>query len=241
MNTALLADPAPHEVKRRPAAGPEPAAWLAGLGRQGLLAVLDAMDTGVIVSDASGRLLMANDSASRELADGRLIRVADDGVLDVTGGAGLLALRRAVHGASRDLSHQLVLLRHADQRLLLSVQPLHTADMPQPCALLLMGRRTLAPELAVRHLARLHELTGAEQGVLAGLLAGERIDAMARARGVALSTVRTQVASLRTKFGVRRVDDLIRLVAELPPMRGVLRQGTPVRDAGAAARGGLQR
>jgi hypothetical protein len=39
---------------------------------------------------------------------------------------------------------------------------------------------------------------------------------------VAVSTVRSQVAALRAKFGVRRIDDITRLVAELPPMLGAL-------------------
>ena len=47
--------------------------------------------------------------------------------------------------------------------------------------------------------------------------------ALATLRGVAVSTVRTQVAALRAKFGVRRMDDLTRLEAELPPMVGALR------------------
>ena len=47
--------------------------------------------------------------------------------------------------------------------------------------------------------------------------------ALATLRGVAASTVPTQVAALRAKFGVRRIDDLTRLEAELPPMVVALR------------------
>jgi len=55
---------------------------------------------------------------------------------------------------------------------------------------------------------------------------------MARARGVKLSTVRTQVAALRAKMGVQRVDDITRLVAELPPMLGALgRRESPLPPA----------
>ena len=223
MNDTIMASHGPTEVARtQVAASPPPST--AALGSHGLRAALDALDTGVMVSDARGHLLLANEAARSELADGRVLRLTADGALDVSAGVGLLALRRAVHGAALDHSHQLVPLRHAERALMVAVQPLRTPDVPQPCALLLLGRRGLAPELAVQQLGRLYELTSAEQGVLISLLSGTRIRAMAQARGVAVSTVRTQVAALRAKFGVRRVDDITRLVAELPPMLGALRQ-----------------
>ena len=235
MNDTLMASHGTTEAVRTHAAVmPTPVS--ATLGSHGLRAALDALDTGVMVSDARGHLLMANQAARGELADGRVLCLTADGALDVSAGVGLLALRRAVHGAALGHSHQLVPLRHAERALMVAVQPLRTLEVDQPCALLLLGRRGLAPELAVQQLGRLYELTSAEQGVLTGLLAGARIEAMARARGVAVSTVRTQVAALRAKFGVRRVEDITRLVAELPPMLGALRQAGAAVAAGAGAR-----
>jgi len=222
MNHSVVASHGLHESSRPQGAG-IPAVFAAPLSGLGLRAALDALDTGVMVSDARGHLLMANEAARGELADGRVLRLTTEGALDVSAGVGLLALRRAVHGAALEHSHQLVPLRHAERSLMVAVQPLRAPDLLQPCALLLLGRRGLAPELAVQQLGRLYELTSAEQGVLISLLAGARIGAMAQARGVAVSTVRTQVAALRAKFGVRRVDDITRLVAELPPMLGALR------------------
>jgi DNA-binding CsgD family transcriptional regulator len=192
------------------------------VGTEVLLAALDALDTGVMVCDARGRLLVRNHAARLELADGGLLRQGHDGLLDVAGGTGLLALRRAVHGAAFEHSHQLVPLRHGTQCLMLAVQPLRGGDAGAPRVLLLTGRRGLCPDLAVHHLGRVYALTPAEVAVLTSLLAGVRIQDMARARGVKLSTVRTQVAALRAKLGVQRVDDITRLVAELPPMLGAL-------------------
>lgn len=195
---------------------------IAGLGADALLATLDALDTGVMVCDARGRLLMCNHAARRELAARRVLVVGADGLLDVAAGAGLLALRRAVHGAAFLRSHHLVPLRHGEHSLMLAVQPLRCeGDAPQR-VLLLTGRRGLCPELAVQQLGRVYALTPAEVAVLGNLLAGVRIGDMAQARGVKLSTVRTQVAALRAKLGVQRVDDITRLVAELPPMLGAL-------------------
>jgi DNA-binding CsgD family transcriptional regulator len=206
---------------------PAPHDPVAVVGADALLAALDALDTGVLVCDARGRLLVCNHAARRELSHGGLLRAGSDGMLDVAGGTGLLALRRAVHGAAHDHSHQLVPLRHGEQCLMLAVQPLRGADPGVQRVLLLTGRRGLCPDLAVQHLGRVYGLTPAELAVLTSLLAGVRITDMAQGRGVKLSTVRTQVAALRGKLGVQRVDDITRLVAELPPMLGALGRQDP--------------
>jgi DNA-binding NarL/FixJ family response regulator len=111
-------------------------------------------------------------------------------------------------------------LRDEEHTLMVSVMPLgqHPA-----WALVMLGRRQPAPDLAVEMLGKLYELTQAEQNVLIRLLAGERVEAIARTRGVKLSTLRTQVSSVRDKLGARRLEDLVRLAAELPPMSSVLR------------------
>ncbi|MES2715174.1 MAG: hypothetical protein V4795_05385 [Pseudomonadota bacterium] len=221
-----------------PMSGPNDS--LPGMGSDTLLAALDALDTGVMVCDARGRLLVHNQAARRELVAGGVLVLGTDGLLDVAGGAGLLALRRAVHGAAFTHSHHLVPLRHGTQCLMLAVQPLRSDSDGGQRVLLLTGRRGLCPDLAVQHLGRVYALTPAERAVLSSLLAGVRIGAMARARGVKLSTVRTQVAALRSKLGVQRVDDITRLVAELPPMLGALarhdaRPAPPLRPPLSAA------
>ena len=45
-----------------------------GVGTDALLAALDALDTGVLVCDARGRLLVCNHAARRELDAGGLLR-----------------------------------------------------------------------------------------------------------------------------------------------------------------------
>ena len=188
-----------------------------------LASLLDELDTGVLVCDPFGHALLINEAARRELADGDVLRLGPDGGVDVRSGPGLLALRRALHGAAWDRRHQLLALRVGERLLMVGVQPLRGTTAHQPCAVLLLGRRQLGADLAVHRLGGLYDLTDAEKAVLSSLLAGTRVGALARLRGVAVSTVRTQVAALRAKFGVKRVDDLTRLAAELPPMVSALR------------------
>ena len=206
-----------------------------------LYGVLDALDTGVLLSDAHGHVLLVNDAARQELADGGVLQLSADGALDVVGGSGVLALRRAVLGAATAHSHHLVPLRVGDRGLMLSVQPLASGgavaagSAEASLVLLLLGRRSLCHALLVQRLASLFALTPGEQSVLFSLLQGERIRDVAEARQVKLSTVRTQVAALRAKFGVSRVDDITRLAAELPPLRGALRKQLSAPSPGPAA------
>lgn len=211
-------NPLPHPSLPAPA-WPQAAALLDAPSLSG---ALDALDTGVLVATARGRLLLANAAARQLLDQATVLQVDDAGQLDVAGGAGVLSLRRALQGAAEAHSHHLVPLRRGEQQLILSVQPLPGAD---GLALVLTGRLRLCDPLALQRLAQLYALTPSEQEVLLAMLQGERVSQMSLRRQVQLCTVRTQVASLRAKFGVRRIDDILRVVAGLPPMRGALRGG----------------
>ena len=89
--------------------------------------------------------------------------------------------------------------------------------------LVILGKRSVGAELAVQGFARLHGLTGSEARVLARLVAGARPAAIAQEHGVALSTVRTQVGSIRLKTGAASIRALVEQVARLPPLMGRLR------------------
>lgn len=217
----------------RPASAPMAAAVYAERGSHPapsgshLADVLDELDTGVVVCDAMGRVQLVNEAARRELASGGVLQLDGDGSLAVDGGPSA-TLQRAMHNAAINGLRQLVPLGTGARRLMVAVQPTRGTPGASAGSVLLLGRRKLCPDLAVQMLGRLVDLTSAEQSVLASLLAGERVTALAKSRGVAVSTVRTQVAALRSKFGVRRIEDITRLVAELPPMMGALRSPLPV-------------
>jgi DNA-binding CsgD family transcriptional regulator len=90
-------------------------------------------------------------------------------------------------------------------------------------ALLLASRDDVCEALSWQAFARLHGLTPAEAAVLEGLCQGERPTDLAHRLGVAISTVRTQIASLRSKAGAQTIGDLVRELATLPPLLSVLR------------------
>lgn len=188
-----------------------------------LAAVLDTLDSGVLVLDLRLQPLLANEAARRELQDGGLLRRLPDGTLAAADEPSQARLRTAQLAAARGGLRQLLPLHDGQRLRLAALLPLATPAGQSPRSVLLLGRRQLAPDLVVALLGQVYALTEAEQRVLAGLLAGQRVAGLAREHGVQLSTLRTQVAALRSKFGVRRIDELIRLVAELPPMADALR------------------
>ncbi|MBP6898635.1 MAG: hypothetical protein KBC73_01035 [Burkholderiaceae bacterium] len=188
-----------------------------------LAAVLDTLDSGVLVLDLRLQPLLANEAARRELQDGGLLRRLPDGTLAAADEPSQARLRTAQLAAARGGLRQLLPLHDGQRLRLAALLPLATPAGQSPRSVLLLGRRQLAPDLVVALLGQVYALTEAEQRVLAGLLAGQRVAGLAREHGVQLSTLRTQVAALRSKFGVRRIDELIRLAAELPPMADALR------------------
>lgn len=214
--------PAPADAPsaRRNGAPPQPAARC-------VASVFDLLDLGVLMCDAEGRVLLVNQPARFELARGTLLQWRPPQHLQAADEAAHALLMQACEEAALQGLRRLVPLRRGADRLIVAVQPPAWPDPDCPCAVLLLGRRASSPELAVELLGRPYDLTAAERRVLSGLLSGLQVSELARGHGVAVSTVRTQVASLRAKFGVHRIDDLIRLAMELPPMPGALRGTDP--------------
>lgn len=207
------------------------AALIGGLsGSDQLQALLDELDAGVLLCQADGTLMLANDAARRQLRRGLALQLWADGRLlpgDLTQRE---SWTHSLTAAQQGRRRELLQLRERDGRpLLVSVIGLPSV----PAVLLLLGRRQSDPVLAVQMIGGLYGLTTAEQQVLDGLLAGRRIEALAVERGVKVSTLRTQVASLRAKMGANRIEDLLRIVGELPPIMGVLRSPPLMPEASA--------
>jgi DNA-binding CsgD family transcriptional regulator len=209
------------------ACGTAPGRWRedgtpGGLDASHIAELLEELDTAVIVCCEEGRVALANNVARRELLCGKPLFVNTGGLLCLTAGArsALLPWRSALRGAVQARRRQLLALRDGPHCLMVSVMPL---CQQTDWALVMLGRRQPAPELAVQMLSNLYELTQAEQHVLVRLLDGQRVDSIAKARGVKLSTLRTQVSTLREKLGASRLEDLVRMAAELPPMGSALR------------------
>jgi len=196
----------------QPAADDSPAARL-------FMRVLDELDYGLMLVTDQARLRFANRVALRECTPARCMRLHDGHVLprherEQQGFFRALA-------ASRLGRRSMLNLRVDDAQVCLAVVPLgETAGMP--ATLLVFGRRQVCEPLTVEFFAREQHLTAAETTVLRALCDGARPAEIARQCGVAVSTVRTQVSSLRSKTGAHSIGELVRMVTVLPPIVPVL-------------------
>jgi DNA-binding CsgD family transcriptional regulator len=97
------------------------------------------------------------------------------------------------------------------------------ASIPEAAVLLVFGKRQMCESLSVQYFAQNHGLTLAEAQVLRALCGGDAPGEVAARQGVAMSTVRSQLGSIRAKTGAGSLRDLVHQVAVLPPVLSALR------------------
>lgn len=200
-----------------------PAEFHAGLADTLSRHLLDELDDAIIICDDERRPVLLNHAARATLATGEPLGL-DEGRLRAAdrGFAGLLD--GAIRSAGSSGRRQMLDLHAGGERRFIVALPVLREGLSTGLVILLIGRRGVCPELAVDMLAHLHDLTASERRVLGSLLAGHTPVDIAAAKGVALSTVRTQISALRAKLGVTSIDGLIRLAAKLPSVTTALRQ-----------------
>jgi DNA-binding CsgD family transcriptional regulator len=188
--------------------------------------MLDEIDYGMLLLGAEAQLLYLNHAARLELDGDHPLQLLGH-ALRAQRAQDVAPLYDALAGAARGL-RKLVTLGSGTQRLCVSVVPLPggaglRSDDQGPTTLLVLGKRQVCEQLSVHGFARSLGLTPAETRVLELLCGGVRPTEVARQQGVAVSTVRTQIGSIRAKTGAASISELVRQVAVLPPLVGALR------------------
>ena len=214
-----------------------------------LAAVLNEVDYGLALIDAhTRRLLYANAPARQALQDdgpapcGLMVRA---GLICTRPGVAPRPLEQALERARMRL-RGLLSLDSGDGKVTLAFMPVQ-APLPGGAAarlaggmqggcpvLLVFPKPQLCDATTITLFAREHGLSCVEGQVLAQLCHGARPNDIAQRHRVQVSTVRTQMRSIRQKTGAESIRDLVRQVAVLPPLMGVLRralmQGSPTRE-----------
>ena len=188
--------------------------------------MLDEIDYGMLLVSADQQVLYLNHAAWLELDGEHPLQIIGH-ALRAQRGQDVAPLHEALVAARRGL-RKLLTLGCAEQRVTVSVVPLTAGAQPQAAGqgqsiLLVLGKRQVCQSLALQGLARELRLTAAEARVFEQLCGGVRPAAIARQLNVQVSTVRTQVGSIRAKAGAASIGALLRQVAVLPPMVGALR------------------
>jgi DNA-binding CsgD family transcriptional regulator len=190
-----------------------------GLSSAALIRVLDEIDYGLIVVSADGSVRYANLIARAALVRGRPF-VVRRGRLSACNGDEQAVLATALADA-RHGRRQLIMLGNAPDELSVAAIPVGSVDLDpsgEPSCLLLLGKQQACETLTIDFYSRSHGLTGAEADVLRGLCLGRTPKEIAQERGVAISTVRTHIDSVRGKTRTESIGDLTRRMAVLPPI-----------------------
>jgi DNA-binding CsgD family transcriptional regulator len=184
-----------------------------------LISVLDQLDHGIVLNDVDG-LAHLNRLADLELAEpGGPLHVRD-GSLSAAEPDEAALLRRSLSDASLRGKRRVLTLHGRARTLNVSIAPVQSAggsDEPVP-ALVMLPRGSLCSRLAAQWFASAHGLSTAETSVFAELLAGRDPAQIAASHGVAISTVRTQLSSIKAKTSTRSLRHLLMVAAQLPPL-----------------------
>jgi DNA-binding CsgD family transcriptional regulator len=201
-----------------------------------LAQALDQVGRGMLLVTETGRVLHANRLARADLEGSEAALVLEHGHLRGRTAAEALPLAEALANAGLRGLRRLLTLGAGPRPMTVAVLPLDASheggvafddrggDGPRAVLVSLPQSRQAAQvqDLSLSCYARQHGFTAAETAVLQALLEGRMPSEIARAKGVQLSTVRTQIGQLRVKTGARSIRDLLDRVATLPPMMAVL-------------------
>ena len=223
-------------ASHRPAAIDEfrPASTYAGAERRStssvmgacLVGMLDEIDYGMLLIKGEDLVLYLNHAARLELDGDHPLQLMGQG-LRTKYPQDLAPLFNAMAAAQRGL-RRLVTLGVGQHRVSISVVPLpaqaaQRAGDREATTLVVLGKRRVCGQLSVQGFARSMSLTPAETRVLELLCSGVRPAQVAQQHDVKVSTVRTQIGSIRGKTGASSISELVRQVAVLPPLVGALR------------------
>jgi DNA-binding CsgD family transcriptional regulator len=201
-------------------------------------AVLDALELAVIGITRYGEITYVNSLGSSLLANRKVLMA--NGPFMEWAGAGGERLRDALAAVIRTGEARSVVL--ADRVYATVLAPrggrCDIPDSPAEVVVLIeAARRRVA---SVQQLVQLFGFTQAEAQVVRALANGENVAAYASRRGVAHSTVRSQVREALLKVGLRRQVDLVTLVRSVPPFRKTTAAAKSSTGCGQEGLGGNQ-
>lgn len=187
-----------------------------------LARMLDETHHGMLLVTPYGELRHANQAAREELVRGHSLRRSGPEILAAERDQqGTLLQALAEGGRSR---RRLITLGSGTLALPIAVVPLGDGVLrTETLVLLVLGRRQSQEALTLDFYARTQGLTSAEARVLQSLCDGLRPKEVARRFDVAVSTVRTQISSIRAKTQTASIRDLVDRVSTLPPIGPTVR------------------
>jgi DNA-binding CsgD family transcriptional regulator len=190
----------------------------AGASAAVLMRVLDEIDYGLLLVSVSGNLCYANQLGLQEVLGEGPLRL-EHGRLTTRTPSDQVALHGALADAQRG-RRKLFSVGHNGGTVSVAAVPMPVGDDDnlETQVLLVFGKRSAVETLTVDFYARSHGLTGTEMNVLKRICGGMKPKEIARDHGVAISTVRSHICSIRIKTQTDSIRELVNRVAVLPPI-----------------------
>jgi DNA-binding CsgD family transcriptional regulator len=187
-----------------------------------LSAVMNMLNFGILAIDRDGRIIFANRAAEALLQPRKGLTVHSNG--QGTGAllaAGVLAQRvkAAISGNESHVERCFFLPAASYASLIVLIalcdsKPEGPAN--EPTAIVFVSDPTATPNMDLRPIARLYELTRAETQLLEALLKGSRVGEYAKRANITLNTAKAYLKQLFGKTRTGRQSDLVRLVLANP-------------------------
>lgn len=185
-----------------------------------LRCIIEHVDYGLaLISIGTRRLLLANApallamSADSDHASGLSVVSGEVCALTAPGERALERSLTLARTGVRDLLNA----NKASSRMTVAVVPMASPE-DEGHALLIFAKPRLCDASTLALFARSCDLTAAESNVLAAVCEGKRPHDVARQHGVQVSTVRSQLLSIRQKTRSGSIRELVQTVSMLPPM-----------------------
>jgi len=184
--------------------------------------VLERVNRGIIICDASFRVVFQNAKADEILGRNVGLWINDEGMLAANGSesarrfAILLSLAVEASIARQDLDDQVLSLAHGRQRITLVVSPLLSgagSGSSAQGALVTLHDLSWSPEIKEDLLQNLFDLTDAEVAVASDLLHGQSLSDIAYTSGRSRETVKYHLNSIFRKTRTRRQGELVSLLS----------------------------
>jgi DNA-binding CsgD family transcriptional regulator len=173
-----------------------------------------------VMVDRDSRLIDCSAAAAALLAHGRSLKVSFGGRLAAASETGTKRLRQLVTLAATGGGGGLMRVTNAADESLCMIQVMPggvSTDNPfdpryAGCALVFVRRPSISRTVDVQHIRVFLDCTQAEAEVAAALAMGHSPNRISADRGVAVTTVRTQIRSVLTLAGVNRIPELVALL-----------------------------
>jgi DNA-binding CsgD family transcriptional regulator len=187
-------------------------------------AALDALASPLYAVARHGRILLANRAAESLIRRGKWLRIQDGFLTPSQPHRGPVSFSSALERLHRGAGSNVLLADAYGKQAIVSLSPVLPRAVPvQPQAARALGliwvTTTEYGMTSVTQVARLFQLTGAEQNLLGALIDGDSLRAVAVRHRISIHTARNQLKSIFRKTDCHGQPQLMALVARVATLR----------------------